>query len=158
MLASRSLGRAYGVLKLRRWWLSSFGRLLLARFSLWIIWGRKIWSWSIGVVCAKRMRSLLITCFFIVSVHNCYGMPSSLVLAWRRQCLVRLWIFCSAGGRGVALEVPWFGRWFLIVSCGVYGPNGMRDFSRILKEAWRIFYISFSLPSSLGWQLSLPFL
>ena len=66
-----------------RGWLSSFGQLLLTRFSLWTIWGRKTWSWSIGVVCAKRMRSLLIICFFIVSVHNSYGTPFSLILAWR---------------------------------------------------------------------------
>jgi hypothetical protein len=83
-------------------------------------------------------------------------MPSSLVLAWRGLCPKGLRIFCSVGGRGVALEVPWFGKWFRFVSCGAYGPNGMRDFSRIPKEAWRIFYISFSLPYSLGRQLGLP--
>ena len=151
-------GRAYGVLKLHWGWLSSSSRLLLARFSLWTIWGRKIWSWSIDAVCAKRMRSLLSICFFIVSVHNSYGTLFSCVLAWRGLCLVGFWTFCNAGGRGVTLEASWFGRWSYFVSCGVCGLNGIEDFLRIPKGAWRIFYIFFSLPSSLGRQLSLPLL
>jgi hypothetical protein len=52
---------------------------------------------------------------------------------------------------GVILVVPWFGKWFRIASCSVYGPNRTGDFLTILKDVGRICYISFLLPSSLGW-------
>jgi hypothetical protein len=31
--------------------------------------------------------------------------------------------------------VLWFGKWYCFISCGAYGSRGMRDFSRIPKEA-----------------------
>jgi hypothetical protein len=51
-----------------------------------------------------------------------------------------------------------FGKWSRFASCGAYGPRGMGDSSRIPKEAWGIFYISFLLPFSLGMQLGWPIL
>jgi hypothetical protein len=77
-------------------------------------------------------------------------------LAWRRLCLRGWQIFCNAGGRGVVLVVPWFGKWLRFASCGAYGLNTMGDFSKIPKEAWRISYISFLLLYSLGLKLGLP--
>jgi hypothetical protein len=42
----------------------------------------------LGVGCAKGTRNPLIICFFIISVPNSYGMPFSVVLAWRGLCLM----------------------------------------------------------------------
>jgi hypothetical protein len=81
------------------------------------------------------------------------------------ECLFQLfWLgvgYASWGSESFVVLVdrgPWFGKWSRFASCGVYGPNGMGDLSRIPKEAQRIFYISFLLLSSLGWQLGLPLL
>jgi hypothetical protein len=93
---------------------------------------------------------------FIVNVLNSCGMLFSVVLVWRGLCLGGMRIFCVAGGQGVVPVMPWFGKWFRFASCGVYGLNVTRDFSKIPKEAWRISYISFLLLYSLGWKLGLP--
>jgi hypothetical protein len=70
-----------------------------------------------------------------VRVPNFYGTPFLVTLAWLELCLGGLWTFCIVGGRGDVRAVLWFGKWYCFVSCGAYGPRGMRDFSRTPKEA-----------------------
>jgi hypothetical protein len=63
------------------------------RFLPWIILGSKMSLCSIGVACAKGMRSPWTIFFSIVRLSAPYGMRSSVALNCLRLCLVG-WLIC----------------------------------------------------------------
>jgi hypothetical protein len=84
------------------------------------------------------MGRLSIIFFFIVSLLVFYGMLYSISLDCLGSCLTRWWACLLVGSQEVTLKVLLFGKWFFFASCGDYGPKGMRDALRTLRDLWRI--------------------
>jgi hypothetical protein len=134
-------------------WSATFGKIL----TLDNLRKRNIVLVNRCGMCKKKKEEsidhLLLHCesaqFLWNAFFSCFG------LAWVMPRGVVDLLHCWWSG-GVRV-VLWFGKWYRFVSCGAYGPKGMRDFSRTPKEAWKIFYISFlilfSLGRLLGWSL-----
>jgi hypothetical protein len=103
----------------------------------------------------NQKGSWLIIFLFIVRQRVVCGMPSSPGLAFAGLCLASSRSYLRIGGWKVVRGAQLFGKWSLIILCGVFGGSKIIDVSRTRRGLEMSSSIFFFLLSTLRLQAGL---